>query len=293
MLDTFDARYEPLFALYPYGIARVDRNGIILDANPAMQLRSGYSLDGLIGHHVREFTTPETSAQSEELVEELRCGRSAWRELRLVHKGGTTLARRVTIVPASAGESNEGFFVVQDITGEVQAQQFMRSLFEHHPDGIARLDLDGTVLEVNDALIEMSGYGRSELTGAHFLDFSGPETGAATADLLRETFKGRAQSAKAHPLRKDGTRGNVQLTTIPVRLESNVVGAFLVFDSQAPLLEESQEHFRSLFSQNPDAVIALDRDGLILDVNDALTAIGGYPREQVIGQDYRGFMTPG
>jgi len=186
----------------------------------------------------------------------------------------------------------EGFVVIQDITREVHVQQFMRSLFDHHPHGIARVDLDGAVLEVNDALIELSGYGRAELIGAHFMDFAGPETGAATADMLRETLQGRAQTARVNPVHKDGSRRYVHLTTIPVRLDNAVAGAFLVFDTQAALLHESQEHFRSLFSRNPQAVIALDRDGVILDVNDALLEIGGRSRGEVIGQDYRAFMSP-
>ncbi|MFN2528831.1 MAG: PAS domain S-box protein [Candidatus Baltobacteraceae bacterium] len=293
MLETFDARYEPLFAFYPYGIARIDHDGIILEANPALEARSGFPQDSLVGHHVREFATPDTATLADELVVELQNGTSAWRELRLVHKGGMPLARRVTVVPSSSMEKPlEGFVVIQDITEKVHAQQFMRSLFDDHPHGIARLDLDGAVLEVNDALVELSGYGRSELIGAHFMDFAGPETGAATADMLRETLQGRAQTARVNPVHKDGSRKYVHLTTIPVRIDNAVAGVFLVFDTQAALLHESQEHFRSLFSRNPDAVIALDRDGVILDVNQALIEIGGRPREEVIGQDYRAFMSP-
>jgi diguanylate cyclase (GGDEF)-like protein/PAS domain S-box-containing protein len=292
LLETFDARYEPLFAFYPYGIARIDRDGIILEANAALAERSGYPARALLGHHVREFATPETAASADELVQELRAGKTAWRELRLRHKSGTPLARRCTVVPsASPNEGREGFIVIQDISSEVHAQQFMRSLFEHHPHGIARLDLDGTVLEVNDALVEISGYDRDELIGTHFMEFAGPQTGAVTAQLLEETFKGSGQTAPVHPIRKDGSRGSVQLTTIPVRIDARVAGAFLVFDTQPALLRESQQDFQSLFTRNPDAVIALDRDGLILSANDALVRLGGYPREQIIGQDFRAFMS--
>ena len=57
-------------------------------------------------------------------------------------------------------------------------------------------------------------------------------------------------------------------------------------------LAESEERFRSLFEHNPDIVSLQDRNGFILDVNDAVTSITGAPREQIIGQHYSAFVDP-
>jgi len=63
-------------------------------------------------------------------------------------------------------------------------------------------------------------------------------------------------------------------TAVVRRLEDDVLGVYLVFqdiepqkhsqttlDAQSALLRESEERFRSLFVQNPDGVVVLDRDG--------------------------------
>jgi PAS domain S-box-containing protein len=57
-------------------------------------------------------------------------------------------------------------------------------------------------------------------------------------------------------------------------------------------IEESQQRLRSLFSHQPDAVFALDTEGVVTDVNEASVAISGYPREQLLGRSYSGLIAP-
>ncbi|MDP9017382.1 MAG: PAS domain S-box protein, partial [Candidatus Eremiobacteraeota bacterium] len=286
-------------------MARITLDGIIVEANQALIKRSGFSRDQLEGRHAREFASAPSRHFVDELVNELAQGHTSFRELHLVHKQGAVVPRRFTVVPSIVeGALVSGFLVIQDITERVHAQELMRSLFSHHPHGIATIDPTGKVLEVNDALMAMSGYRRRELLGANIIDFAGPETAGVLADFVQQTLSGTPQSAEFRPYRKDGTRGFVQLTTIPMQVEDEVVGVYLVFQdiekqkhsqetlhTQSALLRESEERFRSLFVQNPDGVVVLDRDGTIIDANEPLLVIGGYPRDQVIGQNFRSLVS--
>ncbi len=54
-------------------------------------------------------------------------------------------------------------------------QRHYRGLFEHAPIGIAELDLDGVLCDVNPAFQRMVGYPRDEVVGRPCLDFIDPE----------------------------------------------------------------------------------------------------------------------
>lgn len=50
--------------------------------------------------------------------------------------------------------------------------------------------------------------------------------------------------------------------------------------------ERSEQHNRSLFSYNPEAVFTLDRDGNFMSLNRAGSDLIGYEELEVLGQHY-------
>jgi PAS domain S-box-containing protein len=55
-------------------------------------------------------------------------------------------------------------------------------------------------------------------------------------------------------------------------------------------IEESEQRFRSLFDNQPDAVYSLDRDGCITSINEAVVALSGMPREAILGRHYESLI---
>lgn len=74
-------------------------------------------------------------------------------------------------------------------------------------------------------------------------------------------------------------------------MSDRVIAAETIAQQQRDIREQ-ERLFRSLFEHNPDAVVSLDGDGRILEINDAGLAIGAgtYTREQGVGADFRGFL---
>ena len=69
-LDSTHELHAALFAALSDGVLVVDRQGIILDCNPAFHRRLGYAKDELVGRSLAELDSPEFA-----------CGfRSAWRQ---------------------------------------------------------------------------------------------------------------------------------------------------------------------------------------------------------------------
>lgn len=76
----------------------------------------------------------------------------------------------------------------------------------------------------------------------------------------------------------------------PVGMPVRIVGFNIDISRQkedADALKKSEQKFRSLFDQNPDAVFSLDITGRFTNVNTALTDMVGYSREEMIGKDFR------
>ncbi len=297
--------FESLFALSPLGMARLDLTGAVIDVNDALIERSGYGRSALVGRHLRDFTTPEDVAVADELIAELGQAKATARELRLVDKRGTLVSRNLIVVPTfEQSRLTGGFLVIQDITARIQAEQLRRSLFAHNPHGIAMIDRSGSVMDANDALLAMSGYSREEMIGSKFTDFSGIATLPTAKTLLARTLEGEPQHAECRPRRKSGDTLDVMLTTIPMRIDDAIAGAYVVLEDiterksvqetltqQAERLADSEARFRSLFEQNPSGVLALDREGVIVDANDALLELGHNTREMVIGRNFRVFLS--
>jgi len=71
-----------------------------------------------------------------------------------------------------------------------EAERRYRAVFEQAGVGVARLSLDGTFLEVNNRLCEMTGYTRRELLGENYRKVSAEEQWATTEQGIRSLARG-------------------------------------------------------------------------------------------------------
>ena len=57
-------------------------------------------------------------------------------------------------------------------------------------------------------------------------------------------------------------------------------------------MRESEQRFRDLFENSPDAIFVEDLDSTVLDVNFAACVLHGLPREQLIGKNALNDLIP-
>jgi diguanylate cyclase (GGDEF)-like protein/PAS domain S-box-containing protein len=189
--------------------------------------------------------------------------------------------------------------------GLAESEARFRSLFEFNPDLVMIFDLQGRVLDVNHAIAKLAPNPREHYIGLHFSVFLEPGDVAAHSGYFARALAGETLFYDATVRALDGRRLQVSITTLPVYRDGRIEGAYsIVRDEteqraaqarialQAQQLSESEALLRSLFEQNPDGVIAISRDGTVLDVNDACVRIGGHPREAAIGLHYSALAPP-
>jgi PAS domain S-box-containing protein len=121
--------------------------------------------------------------------------------------------------------------VLLDITPRVEAQAALvasetrfRTAFANAPIGMALVNLDGGIMQVNDALCAMLGYTAPELVGKRVQDLMHPDEVPPSLDRIalllageRETFQGEKRQ-----VRKNGELGWVYASVSLVRDEAGL-----------------------------------------------------------------------
>lgn len=124
-----------------------------------------------------------------------------------------------------AGGNRQNLIVFgRDITELEKSEQTYKSLFLHDPDGVYTLDKEGDFLDVIKVAEEISGYTREELTNLNFRDLIVPEKLPKVLQRFDKVLCGMIQGFESQIIRKDGRIRDVKLTTIPLKLNDQVIG---------------------------------------------------------------------
>lgn len=159
----------------PDAIVTIDAGSRILYANPAVEDLLGYAPHELIGRSLLTIIPERLHAIHLQGVQRyLDTGerRLSWDgiELPARRKDGTEVA--VEIAFGEYALDGRRFFTgaIRDISHRNRAMQALRAseqryreLFERNVAGVYRVSVEGTVLEVNEAMAQMLGYERQEL----------------------------------------------------------------------------------------------------------------------------------
>src|SRR5512135_2332396 len=94
-------------------------------------------------------------------------------------------------------------------------------------DGYWRVDLDGTLVEVNDAYCRMSGYTREELIGMHVAELDAMETGEAARDRIQRIVETAGERFVTRHRCKGGELLEIEVSAAFVPAENGYIIAFL------------------------------------------------------------------
>ncbi|MGO4301687.1 PAS domain-containing hybrid sensor histidine kinase/response regulator [Leifsonia sp. RAF41] len=101
------------------------------------------------------------------------------------------------------------------------------ALFHGHPDGVCVVDVAGTFVECNTALVELTGYSAEDLDGMTFSRLLHPDDVDATMARFRETVGGENRRYVTRIVTPDGAVRPLDVTIIPLRGDDDEVAAVL------------------------------------------------------------------
>lgn len=166
-----EARFRTLTAIAPVGIFRTDREGACIDVNPTWSKITGLSRETALGQGWVRALHPEDRERVFAVWDEAARHRVPFQsEYRFVTPEGKI---NWVLGQASAELADQGEVVgyvgtLTDITERRQAEDELRmaaSVFASTQEGILITDLAGTILDINQAFTEITGYTRAEALG--------------------------------------------------------------------------------------------------------------------------------
>jgi PAS domain S-box-containing protein len=175
--------------------------------------------------------------------------------------------------------------------GEIEAREArIRRLFDANIIGIFVWDVEGRILEANDAFLRIIGYDREDLVAGRvrWTDLTPLEWRDDTARRVTEVLStGTAQPREKEYFRKDGSRVPVVIGGAMIGEEPRQGIAFVLDLSERKRAEQglraSEARFRTFVDHATDAFILHSEDGTIIDANRQACESLGYSRDELIG----------
>ncbi|CAH2400496.1 putative Histidine kinase [Mesorhizobium ventifaucium] len=171
----------------------------------------------------------------------------------------------------------------------------IRRLVEANIIGIFIQDVDGRIIEANEAFLRMAGYSRDDLNAGRLgAELTPPEWGERDAEAEAELrMTGRVQPFEKEYQRKDGGRVPVMIGEARFEGSGDQAVAFVVDLSERKEAEErlraSESRFRTFVDHATDAFFLHADDLTVIDVNRQACESLGYSREELIGMHPRDF----
>src|SRR5437870_3254562 len=145
------------------------------------------------------------------------------------------------------------------------------------PDPVFVSDLDGRILQANDAVSELLGFRPDELLEQSLSRLISPEEKREFTAALREVVeRGVTRNARLNPR---SARGGVIPTTLNASAlrgpDGRVIGAIGILRDMREL-DKARAYAENLIKNAPDPVFVSDLEGKILQANDAVYALLGF-----------------
>ncbi len=154
------------------------------------------------------------------------------------------------------------------LAAQERSDVLFRALFDHTSDGIFLYDIEGKIVAANQNAGRLSGYSEEELIGRSFLDSAAPGERAQAAGVFQALLRGEAmENYERVGRRKDGSELIIEINASLVRDRAgnphhvqSVVRDITERKTAEAALRESEERFRTLVENAPEAIVVLDAE---------------------------------
>ncbi|HEY9180839.1 MAG TPA: PAS domain S-box protein, partial [Candidatus Baltobacteraceae bacterium] len=243
-LAQMRVRFQLLFEHNPSVVVAVDTEQHILDVNPAGLRTSGYELGEIRGRNIGEFVPPSQRDRLRQFLSQAIKGETVSFPIDAYSADGRLIQYEATALPIIQDNAIVGAYgLMENITERMRAERTVaaqreeildlehdfQSLFAHNPDGICLMSTDGTILDLNQAVLGISRRTRDEIVGQNFRAFlQGPDLERGWA-FFRRAVEGETVNYDITSARGDGTALHLETTLFPKYAQGLVVGVYCVF----------------------------------------------------------------
>jgi PAS domain S-box-containing protein len=265
-----------------------DLEGKILQANDAVSQLLGFRQDEVLEQSLSRFISPEETREFTAALREV-VERGVMRNVVLNPRSASGEVIP-TSLNASALRDPDGraigvIGILRDMRELDKARAYAESLIKNAPDPVFVSDLEGKILQANDAVFALLGFRPDELIEQSLSRIiSSEETREFTAALREVVERGVMQNVVLNPRSASGEVIPTSLNASALRdPDGRVIGAIGILRDMREL-DKARAYAESLIKNAPDPVFVSDLEGKILQANDAVFALLGFRPDEVIEQ---------
>jgi PAS domain S-box-containing protein len=298
-LKASEAKYRCFFEDAKDPVITFDLTGNVTAINKAVE-EYGFQKNEIIGQNMRKFVSKRYWSQLIQDVAQLARGKTVEDTIEIDTPKGKKVVEYSSSPITVKGNVLGIHTILKDVTEHKQAEEELIRLFtavKMSRDGIVISNLDGNIVEVNDAILKMYGsYDREELLGKNSFDLIAPEEREkAVAGMKKTREQGYTEGREYHVVAKDGSRLPVELSAAIINDADGKPLGFLgiirdITDRKIAedKLQASEEKYRLQFEEAMDAIFMADAEtGVIIDCNREACVLVGRTRSELVGAHQR------
>ncbi|WP_111309973.1 PAS domain S-box protein [Confluentibacter sediminis] len=285
------------------GMALLDEKGKWLKTNIKVSEIIGYSEEELLELTFQDITHPDDLNSDLALLTELIEGKRDHYQIekRYFHKDGHVVDVLLAVSMVKNEQGKVVYFISQiiDISQSKKLlldinyqKDLLSALYNLSPIGIALNEYEtGKFLDVNNKLLEPTGYNKEEFLSLSYWDTTPKEYEPfETTAIQQMESKGSYDKFEKEYIRKDGSRYPIALQGVVIK-DSNgrkLIWSFIRDISQEKEAERKLQHAISslqaiLNASKQVSIIATDTEGTITLFNSGAEKLLGYKAEELVG----------
>ncbi len=309
-LQEAERRFQTLLDNVRLVTVGLDQEGNVAYANPHLLELAGYTLDEVLGKDWFQTFIPERDHPAVGTVfsEILEAGIHPHYENPILTREGEErlIAWNNTLLLDESGNPVGTMSIGEDITERKRAEEALReseekyrTILENIEDGYFEVDIAGNFTFFNDSLCKLLGYPKDELMGMNNRGYMDDEDASEVYQTFNTVYRTRkpAEVFDWEVIRKDGTKRFVEASVSLIRDPTGEPVGFrgVIRDITArkraeEALRESEEKYRTILENIEDGYFEVDIAGNFTFFNDSLCKLLGYPKDELMGMNNRGYM---
>ncbi len=295
-LESNQERLHSLVKHNRDAVFELDLQGNFINMNKRTCEITGYEAGELIDTSFEPLIVGENVKETNAHFKNALKGKTEEYEVCIQKRNGQQVLLHVKNIPIVVDGIVVGLYgIAKDITEESKLEQLLKeseqrykSLFEHHPDAIFSLDLEGNYINGNPAAKRISGYSVDNLIEKSvFTIIVREDKDRAIYHFNKAVEQKKPESYEIRIEHKLGYTLDVFVMAIPIFVDNQVVGVYGVAKditaqnlAQEALIE-TKEELETFWNYSVDPVFFFS-DGKILKVNPAFEKMFGFSEEEVL-----------
>ncbi len=283
-LKASEAQYRAIFNATEDALVLRDAEFRIVDVNQAYERLSGYGRAEVVGVS-RVIANPGMDEPIRALHKRAIAGEPFSIETVRQRKDGARVDVELRGVPIQHRGEPHVLYIGRDISMRKRAEEIRRAseeqyraIFDATADAIVVADAEGLVVDVNPALLALSGYAREEVLGRPGWMFVTPEMEPHDRRMHERVLAGETVQYETRGVGKTGATRDIEVHCVPMRYrgQPHVLSMARDVTARKRAAEERLSLERQLRQAQKMEALGHLTGGIAHDFNNLLAAIMGY-----------------